>query len=227
MSDEAKRQAAQAALRYLPEQGVIGLGTGSTAEHFVHEIAQLCQQGRKLIGVPTSNRTRALASSLGVPLLDDAGPWEIDVCVDGADEVSSTLDLIKGGGASHTREKIVNLASRFNVIVVDASKLSEQLGTRFPLPVEVLQFGHASTATQLERFGKVQLRRRGSDPLITDSGNLLYDLQLSQIANPAELNARLCAIPGVVETGLFVGRADLVLVSDGSGTRELRRAIAG
>lgn len=227
MSDEAKRQAARAALRYLPEQGVIGLGTGSTAEHFVREVAQLCQQGRKLIGVPTSNRTRALASSLGVPLLDDAGPWQIDVCVDGADEVSGTLDLIKGGGASHTREKIVNLASSFNVIVVDASKLSEQLGTHFPLPIEVLQFGHASTAARLAHFGKLQLRLRDGDPLLTDSGNLLYDLQLGPISSPAELNARLCAIPGVVETGLFVGRADVVLVSDGNGTRELRRTIAG
>src|SRR5262245_17293080 len=136
--DEAKRQAARAALQYLPKSGVVGLGTGSTAELFVAEVAELCRHGRELVGVATSARTRRLAQSLGIALLDDDGPWTIDVCVDGADEVSDQLDLIKGGGASHAREKVVNRAARFNVIIVDESKLSPLLGTRCPLPVEVM-----------------------------------------------------------------------------------------
>jgi ribose 5-phosphate isomerase A len=223
MSDEeAKHQAARAALQYLPKSGVIGLGTGSTSELFVAEVAQLCRQGRDLVGVATSERTRHLAQSLGLKLLDDDGPWSIDVCVDGADEVSERLDVIKGGGASHAREKIVNRASRFNVIIVDESKLSPLLGTRFPLPVEVMPFGHASTALHLARFGAATLRTRQGTPVRTDGGNLVYDVRVAPIADPAELDRQLCIIPGVIETGLFVGRADVVLVGSKVGTRELK-----
>src|SRR6201996_5370428 len=116
--DEAKRQVARAALDLLPEKGVIGLGTGSTAALFIDGVGELVRAGRKFVGVPTSDASRKQAEQLGIPLLDDVGPWEIDVCVDGADEVSSKLDLIKGGGGAHTREKIVNAAARTNVIVV-------------------------------------------------------------------------------------------------------------
>src|SRR5690606_5555539 len=122
--DEVKRKAARAALAHLPEKGVLGLGTGSTACHFVDAVAELVRAGRNYSGVPTSERSRQQALALGIPLLPDEGPWEIDVCVDGADEVSADLDLIKGGGAAHTREKIVNYASRLNIIVVDSSKVS-------------------------------------------------------------------------------------------------------
>lgn len=223
MSDEeAKHQAARAALQYLPKSGVIGLGTGSTAELFVAEVAQLCRQGRDFVGVATSERTRHLAQSLGVKLLDDDGPWSIDVCVDGADEVSEGLDVIKGGGASHAREKVVNRSSRFNVIIVDDSKLSPLLGTRCPLPVEVMPFGHASTAVHLSRFGTATLRIKQGTPVRTDGGNLVYDLRIAPLADPAELDRQLCIIPGVIETGLFLGRADVVLVGSQAGTRELK-----
>jgi len=219
--DEKKRRAAASALQYLPKAGVVGLGTGSTAELFIAEVATLCRQGRDLVGVATSERTRQLALALGISLLDDAGPWSIDVCVDGADEVSKELDLIKGGGASHTREKIVNRAARFNVIVVDESKLSEALGTLCLLPVEVLPFGHASTALHLARFGDATLRRKNGVAVRTDSGNVVYDLKTGPIADPAQLDAQLSIIPGVIETGLFVGRSDVVVVGHPSGTREL------
>src|SRR3954467_15818886 len=122
--DEAKRRAARAALNLLPESGVIGLGTGSTTRFFIEGVGELVRSGRKFIGVRTSQASRALAGECGIPLLPDTGPWNIDVCVDGADEVSHTLDVIKGGGAAHTREKIVNFASKTNVIIVDESKLS-------------------------------------------------------------------------------------------------------
>jgi ribose 5-phosphate isomerase A len=220
---DAKREAARAALELLPERGVIGLGSGSTAELFIKEVGRLVAAGRDLRGVPTSEASRALAASLGIPLLPDTGPWSIDVCVDGADEVSDALDLIKGGGGAQTKEKIVNHASRFNVIVVDESKLSRRLGEKWALPVEVLAFGWASTRQRLEKFGGVTLRERAGRPCVTDSGNRILDLRTGPIEDPAGLDRALHAIPGVVETGLFVARADVVVVAGSAGVRQLAR----
>ena len=219
--DEAKQAAADAALELLPEEGVIGLGSGSTAKLFIDGVGELVKAGRKLVGVPTSKASRAQAEGLGIPLLDDVGPWQIDVTVDGADEVSERLDLIKGGGGAHAREKIVNHASRMNVIVVDDSKLSKQLGEHWPVPVEVLDFGHAATAAALAKLGQPKLRQRDGAEWRTDAGNLIYDLQVGVIADPAALERELALIPGVVETGLFVGRAQRVIVAGPGGVRSL------
>jgi ribose 5-phosphate isomerase A len=224
MSDVAKRLAAETALELLPEQGVIGLGTGSTARWFIEGVARLVQSGRQLVGVPTSNASRSLAESLGIPLLPDVGPWEIDVCVDGADEVSAALDLIKGGGGAHVREKVVNQASRLNVIIVDESKLSQHLGEKWPVPIEVLRFGALSTEQHLRAFGQVAMRKAGDDPYVTDTGNYILDVTVGTIVDPAGLDVRLRGIPGVVETGLFVDRADRVLVAGAAGVRVLTRA---
>jgi ribose 5-phosphate isomerase A len=222
--EDAKRNAARAALAELPEHGVVGLGTGSTAKLFIDGVAELVRAGRKFACVPTSEASRKQAEALGIPLLDDTGPWRIDVTVDGADEVSDALDLIKGGGGAHAREKIVNFASAKNVIIVDASKLSRELGERWPVPVEVLPFGHAATATLLARFGQPVLRVKDGAPVRTDAGNLLYDVRAAAIADAGALDTALRAVPGVVETGLFVGRADVVLVAevDGNVTRRAR-----
>src|SRR5450432_3278853 len=158
MSDDgSKKRAALAALQLLPEAGVLGLGTGSTTRFFIEAVGQLVREGRRFSCVPTSQQSRALAAELGIPLLDDSGPWTIDLCVDGADEVSDALDLIKGGGAAHTREKIVNFAAKKNVIIVDASKLSARLGEKRAVPLEVLVFGHLTTAGRLGQFGKPTL----------------------------------------------------------------------
>jgi ribose 5-phosphate isomerase A len=228
--EEAKRKAALAALDELPAHGaqrdrlVVGLGTGSTAKLFVEELGARVQAGLKLVGVPTSEATRAQATSLGIPLLDNEGPWEIDVTIDGADEVSAALDLIKGGGAAHTREKIVNFASRRNVIIVDGSKMSGLLGERWSVPVEVLSFAHGTTRAALARHGDPVLRRRDGAVVRTDAGNLIYDLGAGTIGDPGKLDRALRAIPGVVETGLFVGRADVVLVAEEAGVRRLAHA---
>lgn len=219
--DEAKRLAARAALELLPEEGIIGLGSGSTAQLFIDGVGELVKAGRALRGVPTSKASRAQAERLGIPLLDDSGPWAIDVCVDGADEVSARLDLIKGGGGCHTREKIVNAASKTNIIVVDDSKLSQRLGEKWPVPVEVLPFGHLATVGALSRFGRVELRLQNGGPWMTDAGNFLYDLHAGVLSDPADLEARLALLPGVVDTGLFVGRANLVLVAGDAGIRRL------
>jgi len=221
--DEAKRLAAAAAVRELPERGVIGLGTGSTARLFIDEVGKLVRAGRELRGVPTSEASRAQARELGIPLLDDEGPWAIDVTVDGADEVDPSLCLIKGGGGAHLREKIVNYASQKNVIVVDETKLSSQLGTKWAVPVEVVCFASSQTAAQLARVGRPTLRRRGDAVFLTDSGNHIYDVATGPMTDPAAVERDLRAIPGVVETGLFLGRADVVLVAGESGVRRLVR----
>jgi ribose 5-phosphate isomerase A len=217
----AKLNAARAALRELPKHGTIGLGTGSTASLFIHELSGLVKAGRRYVGVPTSEATRELAMSLGIPLLDGVGPWDIDVNVDGADEVSETFDLIKGGGGAHAREKIVNASARCNVIVVDQRKLSTRLGEKFRVPIEVLRFGHGATASHLTRFGRPTLRVHDGVPVQTDGGNCIYDLAVAPIDDAKTLDEALSAIPGVVETGLFVGRADVVLVGEETGTRRL------
>ncbi|HMR08805.1 MAG TPA: ribose-5-phosphate isomerase RpiA [Polyangiaceae bacterium] len=222
MSD-AKRRAAEAALELLPQGGIIGLGTGSTATLFIDGVGRLVKEGRKLVGVPTSAQSHAQAERLGIPLLDPNGPWDIVMTVDGADEVSAELDLIKGGGACHAREKIVAAASKQNVIVVDESKMSKQLGERWAVPVEVLDFGHAATAALLSGYGKPVLRVKDGKQVRTDSGNPIYDLNAGVIANPAELESALSLLPGVVETGLFVGRATTVLVAGDGGVRRLDR----
>jgi ribose 5-phosphate isomerase A len=214
---DPKKAAALAALRELPDEGVIGLGTGSTTKLFIDAIGACVRDGRRYVGVPTSEASRAQARSLGIPLLDDDGPWSIDVCVDGADEVDEWLNLIKGGGGAHTREKIVNAASAKNVIICDESKVSRRLAEKRAVPVEVLPFAHLTTAGHLARLGEPVLRTVGSAVVRTDSGNLIYDVGVEPLEDPAALERALRAIPGVVETGLFIARADVVLIASARG----------
>lgn len=221
--DASKLAAARAALAELPESGTIGLGSGSTAKLFIDEVGLLARAGRRFEAVPTSEASREQACALGIPLASDDGPWDIAVTVDGADEVDEALNLVKGGGAAHTREKIVSFASRRNVIIVDASKVSRRLGEKWPVPLEVLRFAHLATAKALARYGTPVRRERGGTPILTDAGNFVYDLHAGAIADPAALDRELHGIPGVVETGLFVGRADVVLVAEPSGVRRLTR----
>jgi ribose 5-phosphate isomerase A len=217
MSDDHKRTAALAAIAELPPDGVIGLGSGSTARLFIAALGELVAAGRRYTGVPTSEASRHQAQGLGIPLLPDDGPWDIAVTVDGADEVDDALDVIKGGGGAHTREKIVNHSSRRSVIIVDASKLSRRLGEKWAVPVEVLRFAHLATREHLSRLGAPTLRLAGGAPFHTDAGNLIYDIACGPIADTRALDAALHAIPGVVETGLFVGRTDVVLIAGESG----------
>jgi ribose 5-phosphate isomerase A len=217
MTDDFKRQAALAALAELPPDGVIGIGTGSTARLFIAALGELVAAGRRYTCVPTSEASRTQAKDLGIPLLPDDGPWDIAVTVDGADEVDDALDLIKGGGGAHTREKIVNFSSRKNVIIADASKRSRRIGEKWAVPVEVLPFAHLATRSHFARLGAPTLRLRDGVPFRTDAGNLIYDLACGPIADPGALDAALHALPGVVETGLFLGRADVVLIAGDTG----------
>jgi len=221
--EDQKRKAALAALAELPPDGVIGIGTGSTARLFIAALGELVAGGRRYTCVPTSQASRTQAQELGIPLLSDDGPWDIAVTIDGADEVDDALDLIKGGGGAHTREKIVNFSSRRNVIIVDASKLSRRLGERWPVPVEVLPFAHLATRGHLATLGAPVLRMAQGAPFRSDAGNLIYDVACGPIPEPRVLDLALRAIPGVVETGLFVGRADVVLVATESGVERRAR----
>lgn len=220
-AEHLKRLAASAALELLPKSGVVGLGSGSTARYFIEGVAELVRGGRDFVGVPTSENSRSLAASLGIPLLSDEGPWDVALCVDGADEVNTTLDVIKGGGGAHTREKLVNFASHQNVIVVDDSKLSTRLGERCSVPVEVLPFAHRETAFLIAKQGAPALRLCGGAPFRTDAGNYIYDVNVGPIDDPAKLDVALKTVPGVVETGLFCGRVDLVIVAGRDGIRTL------
>jgi ribose 5-phosphate isomerase A len=222
-ADDLKRLAVRAAIAELPESGVIGLGTGSTVRFFLEALRDLIQTGRSFVGVPTSEATRAQATALGIPLLDDAGPWTIAVTFDGADEVDPALDLIKGAGGALLREKIVNAASARNVILIDETKLSPQLGTLRSIPLEVVEFGHRTTAAHLARHGHPVLREDAGSPVRTDAGHLTVDLDVGPIADVRALDRALRGIPGVVDTGLFVGRADLVIVGAQSGICRLVR----
>lgn len=224
-STRLKQEAALAALALLPERGTIGLGSGSTARLFIEALAGLVRGGRQLIGVPSSRESATLARSLGIPLSSDDGPWEIDVCFDGADEVDPQLDAIKGGGGMLTREKIVIAAAKSTVLLVDESKLVPALGTSWRVPVEVVGFGHGATAALLRAFGEPRLRLMSDGkPFITDQGGVIYDVATGPITDAPLLEHDLEHVPGVVTVGLFTGRADRVIVAAESGVRTLLRS---
>jgi ribose 5-phosphate isomerase A len=222
--DQEKEAAARASLNFVEDGQVVGLGTGSTAKYFIELLGEQVKSGLKIRGIPTSDRSRELAASLGIPLttLDDC--QQIDVTVDGADEVDSQLRLIKGGGGALLREKIVASATRLLVIVADASKQVPMLG-KFPLPVEVIKFAQALIAKRIEALGaKVDLRRNADGkPYLTDENNYILDCRFGKIPNADALARQLSDMPGVVEHGLFIGMASVVLVAEGGNVTELRR----
>jgi ribose 5-phosphate isomerase A len=221
--DALKRAVAAAAAERVQPGMVVGLGSGSTAALVVERLAARVGEGLSIVGIPTSERTAALARSGGIPLADLAARPEIDLTIDGADQVErGTLNLIKGRGGALLREKIIADASKRLLIVVDASKVGDRLG--IPVPVEVVPFGLEATARKIARLGGRTARRRGPDglPFVTDGGNAILDCDFGPIGDPAGLELRLRALVGVIETGLFIGRAAEVLVADAAGVRSLR-----
>jgi ribose 5-phosphate isomerase A len=215
-----KRAVAAKALDYVQDGMKLGLGSGSTAEIFVEMLAPRVRGGEKLLCVPTSERTAALARKLGLTLasLDDLAP--LDLTIDGADEADRNLDVLKGGGGMLLREKIVAAASRKMIVIADESKLVPRLG-KFPLPVEVVEFGHKSTAARLGTAiaaagyanAPMRLRQQGGATFKTDGGNVIYDVAFGTIQNAPKLAAAISAVPGVVEHGLFIGIATTLLIA--------------
>jgi ribose 5-phosphate isomerase A len=223
-ADTWKQQAAVRALQFVEDGMTLGLGTGSTAAKFVDLVGQQVKAGLRVKCVPTSEATRAQAERLGIPLttLDDT-PF-LDLTVDGADEIDEQLRLIKGGGGALLREKIVATASQRMIVISDASKLVVTLG-KFPLPVEVVRFGLAATRNMVEVLaadagceGTIKLRvTTDGRPFETDGGNLILDCAFGQIADPEALEDALKLIPGVVESGLFLGIADAAVIAGPEG----------
>ena len=226
----AKLAAARAALDFVQPGMRLGLGTGSTAALFVDALGARVAQGLKVTGVPTSEATRAQAEKLGIPLTTLDETPELDLTIDGADEFDPALRLIKGGGAALLREKIVAAASAKMIVIADGSKQVAHLG-RFPLPVEVNAFGLAATRRLVIRNalaagceGAVTLRlRAGGMPLVTDGGHHILDCAFGMIGAPDSLSDALFAVPGVVEHGLFLGLASVIIVADSAGVRLLHR----
>jgi ribose 5-phosphate isomerase A len=219
-----KRAAAEAAADLVQDSMVVGLGTGTTTAFALEALARRFREGMRFAGIPTSEKTAARARELGIPLTSFAEHRHIDLTIDGADEVErGTLNLIKGLGGALLHEKIVAANSRRLAIIVDGTKLVERLGTRAPVPVEVVAFGLEATQTALEVLGaETRLRvSAAGEPFVTDSGNRILDCNFGPIADPARLEERIGRVVGVIETGLFIGRAGVVFVADAAGVRRL------
>jgi ribose 5-phosphate isomerase A len=222
--DVYKQAAAEAAVTLVRDGMVVGLGTGSTAAFAIEVLARRHREGLHIVAIPTSEHTAARAAAAGIPLTSFAEHRRIDLTIDGADEVElGTLNLIKGLGGALLREKIVAAASQRLAIIVDGTKLVNRLGMNVPLPVEAVAFGLETTQAALEALGAaVRLRRLPTgEPFVTDGGNRILDCGFGQIADPARLERRIGRIVGVIENGLFIGRADLVFVGGAKGVHRL------
>ncbi|WP_313616272.1 ribose-5-phosphate isomerase RpiA [Agrobacterium sp.] len=228
---QMKIKAAEAALSYVEDGMRLGIGTGSTAEEFVRLLAEKVAAGLKVQGVPTSERTARLCVELGIPLKSLEELPELDLTIDGADEVDSRLRLIKGGGGALLREKIVAAASSRMIVIADESKVVETLGA-FPLPIEINAFGMASTriaiealASRLGLTGELKLRGTEDGPFTTDGGHLIFDASFGRIPDSEALANQLNAIPGVVEHGLFINLASLAIIAGPDGARTMQARV--
>ena len=229
LSDRSKYACALRASALVENGMKVGLGTGSTAYWLVYHLAERVRsEGLEFVGVPTSNKTREQAQAEGLKLIsmDDAG--RLDITIDGADEFDQSMNLIKGGGGAHLQEKIVAFGSDRMVVIADETKKVNKLG-KFPLPVEILKFGSASSQKQIEELliaqnykdFTVQMRMEKNKPFITDEGNYIFDLNLGEIQNPRKLCVDLNIIPGVVENGLFIDVCKAVVIGYSDGTAKI------
>ena len=210
-----KQRAAEAAVEYVKDGMIVGLGTGSTTEYAVKKLGERVRDGLAIRGIPTSDVTKVQAEEEGIPLIDFSETMYIDLTIDGADEIDVNLNMIKGGGAALLREKIVASASKEEIIIVSHEKFVKQLGS-FPLPVEVIPFGWQVIFNQLETLGgSPDLRLKQGQPLLTDQGNYIIDCRFRQIIDAAQLEQRLNMIPGVVENGLFTGLCTRMIMAEG------------
>ena len=222
-----KELAARAAVEYVKNGHVVGLGTGSTARYVVLALGERVKAGLTIKGVPTSRETAELARQQGIPLIDQDNAWIIDVAIDGADQVDPSFNLIKGGGGALLKEKIVAASAKQFIVMVDHTKRVPVLGGSFPLPIEVVPFGWGSTARKIEALTKsrVVLRERNGALFKTESGNMIVDVHIDRIDQPRDLEIALNHIPGIVETGLFVNRTDVLIVGTPQGvqTQQIQR----
>ena len=221
--DVEKEAAARASLRFVRDGAIVGLGSGSTATEVIRLLGERVRTGLKIRGIPTSRKTSELATALGIPLTSFAQVQEIDITIDGADEFDPQLSLIKGGGGALLHEKVVASASRQVVIVTDSSKQVPVLG-KFPLPIEVIAFAEPLVRKKVEALGaSVCLRQSKGSPIVTDEGHHILDCSFGRIPDPPSLARKLSDMPGIVEHGLFIGMANMVLFASGNHVTELNR----
>lgn len=220
---QEKQRAGARAAEFVQDGMIVGLGTGSTVLWTIRRLGERARSGLRIRGVPTSRQTEALAAELGISLTTFRDVAELDLTIDGADEVGPDLNLVKGGGGALLREKLVASASRRLIVVADSSKVVPVLGA-FPLPVEVVPFAHEVTLRRLAATGcKAELRMKDGVPFVTDNGNLIADCRFGTIPDPAATQRELKLIPGVVENGLFVGMANVVVIGTPEGVDVVER----
>lgn len=223
-----KQLAADAALEFIENDMVLGLGTGSTAELFIDSLGAAIRAGRLrgIRGVPTSIKSDQQARRLGIEIVSLSQVPHIDIDIDGADEIAPNLDLIKGLGGALLREKVIAQNSKRMMVIADSSKRVEVLGTHAPLPVEIIQFEHEATHRFLRDVGCEPALRKTAEgkPFVTDNGNFIYDCRFARIPDPGLLEEKLAHRAGVVETGLFLGIATMALVADEKGVQKLTRS---
>jgi ribose 5-phosphate isomerase A len=222
--DQEKQLAARAAVQLVESGNIVGLGSGSTATYAIRFLAERVREGLKIVGIPTSQKTKQLAEQLGIPLSTLEEHPQIDIDIDGADEIDAQLNLIKGGGGALLREKVVASASRRFIVVAESTKLVARLG-KFPLSVEVIPFAESVIQTHIEALGApVSLRRYAyGNPYVTDEGHHILDCNFGEIADPPELAQKLRSIPGVVEHGLFIDMAEMAFVGKDGRVVQVRR----
>lgn len=210
--DLEKKIAGEASVEYIKDGMVVGLGSGSTVNWMIRKLGEKVKEGLNIKGIPSSKKTERLALEVGVPLTDFASVDRIDIAIDGADEVDRNLNLLKGGGGSLVREKVVDINADQLIIIVDQSKVVEELG-EFALPIEVLQFGWENTAKQIRELGgEPVLRIRDNERFISDNGNYILDCKFDKITQPEVLHEKLKLLTGVVETGIFTNMVDKVII---------------
>jgi ribose 5-phosphate isomerase A len=217
-----KQVAGEKAAEYVKNGMVVGLGTGSTTYYAIKKIGAMVEDGLDIIGIPTSIQTEKIAKECSIPLSSLQEHPEVDLTVDGADEVDPNLNLIKGMGGALLKEKIVACASKKEIIVVDDSKIVDVLGSKSPLPVEVTPFGWKNSQVLLESFGcKTELRVREGERVVSDNKNYIIDCKFESIEAPKELEQKINNLPGVLENGLFLGLTNLVIIGSESGIKLL------
>jgi ribose 5-phosphate isomerase A len=224
LRDKEKQAAARAAVQLVEAGNIVGLGSGSTATYAIRFLAERVRSGLKIVGIPTSQKTKQLAEQLGIPLATLEQHPQIDIDIDGADEIDPQMNLIKGGGGAFLREKIIASVSRRFIVIADSAKQVKRLG-KFPLPVEVVPFAQSLIKFRIEALGaQVSLRSYAyGNPYVTDEGHHILDCIFGEIPDPPDLAEQLRCIPGVVEHGLFIGMAEMALVGKGSEVVQLRR----
>ena len=213
-----KKMAAEKAVEHVDNGMIIGLGTGSTVKYAIKKLGEMVNTGLKIEGIPTSLRTKKLATEYNIPLVDLNDYTEIDLTIDGADEVDSNLNLIKGGGGALTREKIIAYHSKKEIIVIDETKVVKKLGIDSPVPVEVTKYGWKATKKTLKELGcTAELRTIMDEVYITDNSNYILDCDFGKINEPEALEKEINSIPGVIENGLFIDLVDEVIVGSKQG----------